>query len=128
MQDKPSNQQEKIMTATKPLIQETEYWEHIQHTLGSDRWCPLAPDGWKSPAGSFIVDGDKFDKEYFGEGTIRIRTGQKVIPTLAIKVRPTGRKLQWKNGWRIRVQIEYLGDGEPSTFDGGWLWLCDTKF
>ena len=44
------------------------------------------------------------------------------IKELAVNVTVTGRTLQRRQGsLYARCQIEFVGDGEPSTFTGGWL-------
>jgi hypothetical protein len=44
------------------------------------------------------------------------------IKELAVNVTVTGRTLQRMQGdLFVRVKIEFVGDGEPSTFTGGWL-------
>jgi hypothetical protein len=48
---------------------------------------------------------------------------------IACNVHVTGRKLQYDGGnTKVRVRIEWVGDGEPSTFCGGWLWRPVLKF
>lgn len=43
----------------------------------------------------------------------------------ACNVKITGRVPQLLTGaWWLRARIEWVGDGEPSTFSGGWV-LCD---
>lgn len=105
-----------------PLIQNTPYWQYVESQVDNPRRVPLAPDGWNCEAGSHVYSPDNFDLEYFGAGVLRV--AMQSISTHAIKVYLTGRKPQYKRGfYRIRVKVEYLGDGEPSVFDGGWLWL-----
>ena len=45
--------------------------------------------------------------------------------TLAVNIKVTGRTYQWPFGSGsprcVRVQIEFVGDGEPSHFVGGWF-------
>lgn len=44
------------------------------------------------------------------------------IKSVGVNVNVTGRGVQYRQGgmW-IRVQIEWVGDCEPSTFSGGWM-------
>ena len=43
---------------------------------------------------------------------------------IACNVHVTGRTIQYKDGGRrVRVKIEWVGDCEPSTFSGGWMYL-----
>lgn len=46
---------------------------------------------------------------------------------LAVNITVTGKPRFRKNSgsrlfWRSRVKIEFVGDGEPSTFSGGWIY------
>jgi len=44
------------------------------------------------------------------------------IPSLAVNVVVTGRTWQRRQGdYYVRVEIEFVGDGEPSVFAGGWM-------
>lgn len=77
----------------------------------------VKPDGWR--LAQKLTDSD-WDAARF-----RIPTGQTVgILSLAANVTITGRNPQRREGeWWVRVQIEFVGDGEPSTRSGGWLLL-----
>jgi len=90
----------------------------------SRKFYPLSPDLWPVGGHELITPSD-FDVEYFGRGTVRIKTGQSIIPTLAIKIWITGRRSHWTSGpcRKIRVKVEFLKDGEPSDFTGGWLFF-----
>lgn len=44
------------------------------------------------------------------------------IKSLAVNVTVTGRTYQRREGnYWVRVQIEFVGDGEPSTYSSGWM-------
>lgn len=44
------------------------------------------------------------------------------ISSLAVNISITGRTIQRRQGDNyIRVNIEFVGDGEPSTFASGWM-------
>ena len=44
------------------------------------------------------------------------------IKELAVNVTVTGHTLQRRQGdLYVRVKVEFVGDGEPSTFTGGWM-------
>jgi hypothetical protein len=46
------------------------------------------------------------------------------IKELAANVYVTGRTVQWKSGCQVvRVRVEFVGDGEPSTFANGWMYF-----
>lgn len=54
----------------------------------------------------------------------RIPTGSNgPIQSLAVNVTITGRKIVHKpfGGRWIRCKVEFVGDGEPSTFSGAWM-------
>ena len=90
----------------------------------SDRYYPLSPDLW--PVGGHKIHlADEFDTNYFGRGTIRISTGQTIIPALAIKVYVTGAPIWTRTHGtsKVRVKVEFLKDGEESEYTGGWLYF-----
>lgn len=73
----------------------------------------VRPDGWQF--GEQLIEGDSFS-------TLRLRTGQRVIESLAVEIAVTGRTLQRRYGmcW-VRVRITFVGDGEPDVISGGWM-------
>jgi hypothetical protein len=85
----------------------------------------IEPRDWNC-GGYRLEPGDATDVHFFGEGTIRIETGQKVIPSLPIKITPRNPQ-KWtytRSGCRqMRVRIEFLADGEPSTFTPGIVYF-----
>ena len=86
----------------------------------------IQPDLWPS-GGWMIKPSDDFDKKYFGGDVLRVDCGHgDMYPNgLAIKIKITGRTWQREYrgaNYRIRIEIEFLGDGEPSDFSGGWLY------
>ena len=107
------------------LIQDTEYFKMLPID-GEGRYYPASPDGW--PVGGHRLEvAESWEESYFGAGVIRFQTGIPVIPTLPIRIRVTGRKLHetGSGNYRIRVQFEHIKDGEPSEYQGGWLYLWD---
>ena len=83
----------------------------------------IQPDLWPYP--TTLIAADDFDRSYFGSDTIRILTGQDIIPSLDIKVTVTGKtlfKCSCCNQYKARVSVEFLKDGEPSDFTGGWIY------
>lgn len=43
---------------------------------------------------------------------------------LAVNITLTGRTIQKKNGQSVvKCKIEFVGDGEPSTFNSGWVFI-----
>jgi hypothetical protein len=50
------------------------------------------------------------------------------IDEVAVNVYVTGRTLQWHFDEQvIRCKVEFVGDGEPSEFADGWLFLNGSK-
>lgn len=86
----------------------------------------IKPDGW--PAGNHLLK-DKYTPGYkdssFPGCQFRL---ESIGGPLAINVKTTGRKIHHVgigNSYvpRIRAEIEWVGDGEPSDFSGAWLYL-----
>jgi hypothetical protein len=95
----------------------------------------LAPDGWQngqwsrvgvnaSHQGSRLNEGDEAFPGWEGS-EFRVETSQTVIPTLPVNVTVTGRKVHFTrhSGPRVRVQIEWVKDGEENETSRGWLTL-----
>ena len=82
----------------------------------------LEPDEWTTF--SYIEKGDDFSDNSFAGCQYRLPSNCAMDYKLAINIKITGRKshLVYKDYYRTRVQIEFVGDGEPSTFTGGWLY------
>lgn len=96
------------------------WWKDVEIKAGSrvtaDTFNVLGP----------LVEADDADREILGAsfrlpswiGEVEGFVGPPVNVTI------TGRTVQWKLGSpRVRVRIEFVDDGQPSTFAGGWLWL-----
>ena len=75
----------------------------------------VVPENWRF--GNRLIPSD-WDKAQF-----RLPTNSGgPITSLAVNVAVTGRTLQRRQGsLYVRCQIEFVGDGEPSTFAGGWM-------
>lgn len=72
-------------------------------------------DGWQFATRLTASDWD--------QAAFRIPTGYSFgITSLAVNVTVTGRTFQNRQGelW-VRVKVEFVGDGEPSSFQGGWM-------
>lgn len=86
-------------------------------------WTPeigdyVKPDLWV--IGELLMETDDFKDHSFPGCQFRIRT---IYTDLAVNVTVTSRgirKFQGSWGW-VRVKIEFVGDGEPSEFTGGWM-------
>ena len=81
----------------------------------------IYPDLWP-PSGTEIIDSDEYEKWYFGYEMLRLKTYQEFIPSVAVKITITGRVIKYTScDKRLRCRIEFLKDGEPSDFTGGWI-------
>lgn len=87
----------------------------------------VQPDAWKH--------GEKLVASDWDQAQFRIPTGIRaggaftMTPSgyveIAINVEVTGRTWQrapYTGTLRVRCRIEFVGDGEPSSFSGGWLY------
>ncbi len=84
----------------------------------------IQPDGWGYNFET-LTKADDFKDSSFPGCQYRL---QSCGGDLAVNVKITGRKshdissLDYTHTWyKTRVKIEYVGDGEPSTFDGAWV-------
>lgn len=75
----------------------------------------LYPDGW-APSSTYLNPSD-WDKAEW-----RIPSARYSGIGLAIRLRVTGRTVQRKHGnLVVRVEITWVGDGEPDTYSKGYL-------
>lgn len=92
----------------------------------------VMPDGWQtrhsSQEGSWLVaDSLEWDRCDF-----RLPAGGPMNFELAVNVKVTGRKVHVETlgeNWvsaKVRVEVEFVRDGEESTFSGGWMVLLDS--
>ncbi len=74
----------------------------------------IAPDGWKF--------GDLLKPGLSGFCDFYLPTGYDFgVKMLACNIRVSGRKAQKRQGdWFARVEITFVGDGEPNTIHHGW--------
>ena len=82
----------------------------------------VVPDKWIF--GEKLETDDGYSDTEFPGCQFRLRSTPRGVPlgSLAVNIKITGRDLQYHwNGQRLRVKIEFVGDGEPSQFTGGWL-------
>ena len=84
----------------------------------------LEPDGWPPCSGENIRKADGFSDSSFPGCQFRLPS---VGGELAINLTRTGkdhyiRNAYGRNQYRNRVKIEWVGDGEPSTFSHGWIY------
>ena len=86
----------------------------------------IEPDEW--PIGSNLEEDDGFKDSSFAGCKFRLSTNRCLGTDdkpykVAVNVKITG-KPHWirHDRYRSRCKIEFVGDGEPSTFSGAWLY------
>ena len=82
----------------------------------------LLPDGWN--IGERLKESEGYSDDSFPGCQYRLPAANGMYQ-LAVNIKITGRKshyVRYGSGYRKRVQIELVGDGEPSKFWGGWLY------
>jgi len=89
----------------------TIYGQEIEVKVGS----VIKPDNWRFT--------QRLEESTWPEAQFVLPTGYDFgITHLSVNVIVTGRTFQRREGeYWVRVQIEFVGDGEPSTLHGGWL-------
>jgi len=100
-----------MTTATKTIVMyghEVDVEPRVGRTI--------QPDGWDHQC-TWLTESD-WDEAAFRMGT---NCGGP-ITSIAVNITVTGRTVQERQeSYWVRVQIEAVGDGEPSTFWGGWM-------
>lgn len=98
--------------------------EEYQSRLGIDDCQPrigryVRPDGWSY--GNCLEPSDWEEAQY------RLPTNSGgPVTSLAVNVMVTGRTVQRDNASpAVRVRIEFVGDGELSSFVSGWMHVND---
>ena len=92
--------------------------ERIEARIGDG----LLGDCWADGIAEALRKGDAYVDQSFKGCQFRVALGGSSSPVLqAVNIRFTGRPRFINGGWQSRVKIEYVQDGEPSIFDGGWL-------
>ena len=83
------------------------------------------PDFWGT--GQHLIDGDSFIDDSFPGCQFRLKTNSDgPVKSLAVNIRVTGGDHWHQASYRSRCKIEFVGDGEPSTFTGGWIYHEET--
>lgn len=82
----------------------------------------VKPDEW--PIFSTLIKGDDYCDDSFPGCDFRLPSSRYEGYQLAVNVKVTG--LPHDTGmwgrYKSRCRIEFVGDGEPSTFSGGWIY------
>ena len=79
-------------------------------------------DGWPLFECSPLKKDDGFKDSSFPGCMFRIDLDNVHQKSLAVNVTTTGEIKWYQGGYRSRCKIEFVGDGEPSTFSGGYLY------
>jgi hypothetical protein len=84
----------------------------------------VRPDGWNW--GNPLSESDGYKDSSFPGCTFRLNSEHY---DLAVNVTRSGRKKVWSPSYgrhegtfKYRVKVEFVGDGEASTFSHGWLY------
>jgi len=82
----------------------------------------VEPDEWTTF--SCLEESDGFSDSSFAGCQYRLPSNCSQDYKLAVNIKVTGRKSHnvYDNRYRTRVQIEFVGDGEPSTSTHGWMY------
>ena len=86
----------------------------------------VCPDGWGG-WGEGLQEDDGFKDGSFPGCQFRLRLRCHPCYPLAVNIKITSRKANYRQGnygW-YRCKIEFVGDGEPSQFSGGWIFIPD---
>lgn len=100
---------------------------NILGTFGSWDVYGIQPKNW--PLGGWsIIPMSESEKNFWGGNTkniCRILTEKPIIESLAIRIIIDHQNWKYnKNGNKeIKIKIEFMGDGEPSTFQNGVAWF-----
>jgi hypothetical protein len=90
------------------------YEQNVEIKIG----CYIRPDNW---AFGSRLSASEWDKAQFRLPRPNTFPNDP-IQSLAVNVVITGRSFQRREGdYWVRVRIEFVGDGEPPTFCGGWM-------
>ena len=81
----------------------------------------LEPDEWR--IGSVLEPDNGYKDSSFPGCQFRIRNEDHPHVTFAINLKITGKPRHYStSNYRSRCKIEFVRDGEPSQFAGGWLY------
>jgi len=84
----------------------------------------LVPDQWG--VGEWLKPSDGFSDSSFPGCQFRVPSSQYPYYELAINLKVTGKPhtiyVNNRQSYKSRVKVEFVGDGEPSTYSGGWLY------
>jgi len=89
----------------------------------------IQPDGWKACSWEALEKAEDYSDDSFAGCEYRLPS-HSTDARYAINIKVTGRKSHdvgsYGSPWyQTRVKIEYVGDGEESTFDGAWIYSAE---
>jgi hypothetical protein len=74
--------------------------------------------------GFMLTESDGFSDSGFPGCEFRLRDDAGPLDQRAVNITVTGRTVQRNNnGPAVRIKVEWVGDCEESSFQGGWLLL-----
>jgi len=94
--------------------------------MNAERWVArvgdrVCPDGWNGD-GAPVTAGEGYCDAGFPGCEFRL-LGHGTGINSAVNVKVTGRPHYARGGdYRCRCKVEFVGDCEPSTFGGGWIY------
>lgn len=79
----------------------------------------IVPDAWSWGIGGRLTASDWHEAMY------RLQCNNGLVDSVAANITVTGRTVQYSpsQGARVRIKVEFVGDGEPSTYTAAWLYL-----
>ena len=100
--------------------------QRFKTVQGDSRIIAIQLDCWDTFE-TVEVDTDTYTDSDWDGCEYRISSG--VAVDVAVNVKLTGRKsFPLGNAYRTRCKIEFVGDGEPSTFHAGIVWSTADLF
>ena len=84
-------------------------------------------DGWKR-CGQ-LRGSDGYSDDSFPGCQFYMHSVGGIESKRAVNVKVTGRTIQYKSGiGMVRVAVELVGDGEPSSFEKGWMDVVNSLY
>ena len=77
---------------------------------------------WPAFECATLRESDGFRDSSFAGCMFRVTLDNVAAQDVAVNVKVTGRPRLIQGSWASRCKIEFVGDGEPSTFTGGTLY------
>jgi len=96
------------------IISDTKYSPKVGDSVQPDEWSCF----------STLVKGDSYSDNDFPGCDFRLPSNCSIGYQLAVNVKTTGlpHATHMYGRYKSRCRVEFVGDGEPSTFSGGWIY------